>query len=137
MMENYELEYLDYEPKQHSILKEVLAGLSKSQKTIPPKLLYDKRGSDLFEKICQLKEYYPTRAETEILKENAREIADYIGPEALLIEPGSGSGDKVRSLLTHLKDLKAYVPYTNDWGTQSGASFTASDSGVCRFYGDR
>lgn len=110
MIENDELEYLDYEPKPHTVLKEVLAGLSKSQKTLPPKLLYDKRGSEIFEKICQLKEYYPTRAETEILKENAREIAEYIGPEAVLIEPGSGSGDKIRSLLSHLKDIKSYVP---------------------------
>jgi dimethylhistidine N-methyltransferase len=110
MIENYELEFLGFEPKAQSILKEVLAGLSKSQKSIPPKLLYDKRGSEIFEKICQLKEYYPTRAETEILRGYSREIVEYIGPQAILIEPGSGAGDKVRYLLNHLKDLKAYVP---------------------------
>lgn len=101
-----------FEPGQYSttILKEVLAGLSKSQKSLPPKLLYDKRGSEIFEKICQLKEYYPTRAETEILKNHANEIARLIGPNAFIIEPGSGAGDKIRFLLPHLVRPKAYIP---------------------------
>jgi len=93
-----------------TLLKEVLTGLSKSQKSLPAKLLYDKRGSEIFEKICLLKEYYPTRAETEILKNHAREIARLTGPEALIIEPGSGAGDKIRFLLPHLVRPKAYVP---------------------------
>ncbi len=93
-----------------TVLKEVLVGLSKTQKSLPPKLLYDKRGSELFEKICQIKEYYPTRAETEILKNNSNEISGLIGPDVLLIEPGSGSGDKIRFLLPHLNGIKAYVP---------------------------
>ena len=93
-----------------TVLKEVLVGLSKTQKSLPPKLLYDKRGSELFEKICQIKEYYPTKAETEILKNNSNEISRLIGPDVLLIEPGSGSGDKIRFLLPHLNGIKAYVP---------------------------
>lgn len=97
-------------PNSSAILREVLAGLSKSQKSLPAKLLYDKRGSELFEKICLLKEYYPSRAEIEILKKHAREIARMVGPEAFIIEPGSGAGDKIRLLLPHLEDPKGYIP---------------------------
>ena len=102
----------DFEQGQYSttILKEVLAGLSKNQKSLPAKLLYDKRGSEIFEKICLLKEYYPTRAETEILKNYASEIARIVGPNAFIIEPGSGSGDKIRFLLPHLVHLETYMP---------------------------
>jgi len=93
-----------------SILREVLAGLSKSQKSLPTKLLYDKRGSEIFEKICLLKEYYPTRAETEILKTHSHEISTLIGREVIIIEPGSGAGDKIRYLLPHLVEPAGYVP---------------------------
>lgn len=110
MTENFRVELLDFEPMSPSFLKEVLTGLSKTQKSLPPKLLYDKRGSELFEKICLLKEYYPTRAESEILKTYASEIASLIGEEAIIIEPGSGAGDKIRFLLPYLSRLKAYVP---------------------------
>lgn len=109
MMENYDLDYMNFEPSQTSIMKEVLTGLSKSQKAIPAKLLYDKRGSEIFEKICQLKEYYPTRAETEILKNHAREIAEQLGPEVVIIEPGSGAGEKIRHLLPYMFAPAAYV----------------------------
>lgn len=110
MIENAKLDFLDLEPKTPTILKEVLAGLSKSQKTLPPKLLYDKRGSEIFEKICLLKEYYPTRAETEILKTFSGDISRMVGTDALIIEPGSGAGDKIRYLLPHLLEPKGYVP---------------------------
>ena len=101
---------LDHAPTTISILKEVLAGLSKSQKTLPPKLLYDKRGSEIFEKICLLQEYYPTRAEAEILKTYSGDISQLIGPEAIIVEPGSGAGDKIRYLLPYLIRPKAYIP---------------------------
>lgn len=110
MIENAKLDFLDLEPKTTTILKEVLAGLSKSQKSLPPKLLYDKRGSEIFEKICLLKEYYPTRAESEILKTFSGDISRMVGPDALIIEPGSGAGDKIRYLLPHLIEPKGYVP---------------------------
>ncbi len=110
MIENAKVELVDLEPKSTSLLKEVLTGLSRSQKTLPPKLLYDKRGSEIFEKICLLKEYYPTRAESEILKTYAGDISRMIGPDALIIEPGSGAGDKIRFLLPHLIEPKGYVP---------------------------
>lgn len=104
------VELIDLEPKATNMLKEVLVGLSKSQKAIPPKFLYDKKGSEIFEKICELPEYYPTRAETEILQKNAKEITSIIGENALVIEPGSGSGEKVRYLLRELKSPAGYVP---------------------------
>ena len=105
-----EEQLIDLEPKSGNILKEVLVGLSKKQKVIDPKFLYDKRGSELFEKICELPEYYPTRAETAILNRACKEMARLIGPRALIIEPGSGSGQKVRSLLNHLESPSGYVP---------------------------
>lgn len=110
MIENVPSEFVNHAPSTSSVLKEVLAGLSKSQKALPPKLLYDKRGSEIFEKICLLKEYYPTRAETEILKNNAIDICKMIGEDSIVVEPGSGAGDKIRHLLPHLKNPKAYVP---------------------------
>lgn len=110
MIENEKMDYIDLGPTPTTMLKEVLTGLSKSQKSLPPKLLYDKRGSEIFEKICLLKEYYPTRAETEILKTHAHDIATMIDSEVLIIEPGSGAGDKIRFLLPHLINPKGYVP---------------------------
>lgn len=89
---------------------EILNGLSQLQKMIPPKYLYDKRGSEIFEQICDLPEYYPTRSEMEILLVNATKIATVIGSEALIIEPGSGSGLKVRNLLRSLETPKGYIP---------------------------
>lgn len=110
MIENAKVDLVDLEPKTPTLLREVLIGLSRSQKTLPPKLLYDKRGSEIFEKICLLKEYYPTRAESEILKTFAGDICRMIGSDALIIEPGSGAGDKIRFLLPHLIEPKGYVP---------------------------
>ncbi len=110
MIENAHIDLVDHAPSTSTVLKEVLAGLSKTQKTLPPKLLYDKRGSEIFEQICLLKEYYPTRAETEILRTYSSDISQMIGPEVLMIEPGSGAGDKIRYLIPHLENPKGYVP---------------------------
>ena len=103
-------ELIDLEPSNGNILTEVLVGLSKSQKTIPPKYLYDKKGSEIFEVISRLPEYYPTRAENEILQINAEEIAGMIGDDAVIIEPGSGSGEKVRHLFKKFSGTITYVP---------------------------
>lgn len=103
-------ELIDLEPKQANILKEVLVGLSKKQKSIDPKFFYDEKGSELFENITDLPEYYPTRAENLILNRHAEEIAGYIGPDALVIEPGSGSGKKIRPILRKLENVSGYVP---------------------------
>lgn len=93
-----------------SELTEILVGLSKVQKSLHPKFLYDEKGSEIFEKICTLDEYYITAAENEILKVNAKEISRLIGPGTIIIEPGSGNGEKIRKILSHLIKPVAYVP---------------------------
>jgi dimethylhistidine N-methyltransferase len=100
----------DLAPPSTSFVNDVLTGLSRMQKTLPPKLLYDKLGSEIFEEICELEEYYPTRTEKLILDTFAPEMCELMGENVLLIEPGSGAGEKVRHLLPHLKHPKAYVP---------------------------
>nr|WP_202542633.1 L-histidine N(alpha)-methyltransferase [Streptomyces sp. SID2563] len=88
---------------------DVLHGLSRRPKTLPPKWFYDARGSELFEEITRLPEYYPTRAEREILIDRAGEIAAASGARTL-VELGSGSSEKTRHLLDALTDLHSYVP---------------------------
>ena len=90
--------------------REVLAGLSCTPRSIPPKFLYDARGSALFDAICELPEYYLTRTETEILKRHAADIASRAGPRPVLIEFGSGSSVKSRLLLAALQDVALYSP---------------------------
>jgi dimethylhistidine N-methyltransferase len=124
------LQLLDFEPQPDDVRADVLSGLSKPvQKTLPCKLFYDLRGSQLFDRICDLPEYYPTRTELQILRDHAGVIADSIldphGPDArsdasrdsrsgpddvVLVEYGSGSSLKTRTLLRHLPGLRAYVP---------------------------
>lgn len=88
---------------------DVAAGLSRTPKQLPPKWFYDARGSELFDEITTLPEYYPTRAEREILRATADRIAAASGARTL-IELGSGSSDKTRHLLRALADLDAYLP---------------------------
>lgn len=92
------------------LVEQVLAGLRSTPKRLSPAYLYDQRGSQLFEAICELPEYYLTRTETGILARYAAEMAECIGEQALLLEPGSGSSRKTRLLLDALTDLAAYVP---------------------------
>jgi dimethylhistidine N-methyltransferase len=101
------------EPEQleaGSFAAEVVAGLSATPKQLPPKYFYDSAGSDLFERITALPEYYPTRCELSILREHAGEIAALIPEGAALIEFGSGSSMKTRTLLGAARELAAYVP---------------------------
>jgi len=91
-------------------LEEVLRGLRSPQKELPCKLFYDEVGSQLFERITTLDEYYPTRAEVRIMRAAAAEMAVRMGPECLLIEYGSGSSLKTRVLLDHLQRPAGYVP---------------------------
>lgn len=100
----------DSGPEQQQMLKEVLDGLSRVQKMLPSKYFYDERGSELFEQITSLDEYYPTRTEKKILENHINEIAERVGSESVIIELGSGSSQKTRLLLDHLPDLSAYVP---------------------------
>ncbi len=89
---------------------EVLQGLQQAQKTLPSKLFYDERGSQLFEAICQLEEYYLTRTETAIMQAHISEIASLLGRGCVLIEYGSGNSQKTRLLLEALSDPVAYIP---------------------------
>jgi dimethylhistidine N-methyltransferase len=91
-------------------LDELIDGLRQPEKTISPKYFYDERGSQLFDDITRLPEYYPTETELGIMSDNIGEIASLVGKQASLIEFGSGSSLKTRVLLEHLDDLAAYVP---------------------------
>jgi dimethylhistidine N-methyltransferase len=88
---------------------DVLAGLAQAQKAVPARWLYDDAGSELFEAITRLPEYYPTRAETEILTERCGEFRELIGPGRAVIEFGSGSSVKTPLLLSCIEPA-AYVP---------------------------
>jgi dimethylhistidine N-methyltransferase len=91
-------------------LAEVLQGLSQPQKTLSPKFFYDARGSDLFEQIMRLPEYYPTRTELGILREHGPEIGRTIGSDAVIVEFGAGNVEKIRLLLEVLERPRAFVP---------------------------
>lgn len=100
----------DLHPSEADIRGDVLAGLARRPKRLPSKYFYDARGSELFERICSLPEYYLTRAELALMEEHVADIAARLGPRVLLVEYGSGSGIKTQLLLDHLTDLSAYVP---------------------------
>jgi dimethylhistidine N-methyltransferase len=90
--------------------EEILAGLTAAQKRLSPKYLYDERGSRLFDEICTLPEYYPTRTELALLRANAAEIAALAGARAEIVELGAGSSVKARLLLACLCEPVSYVP---------------------------
>jgi dimethylhistidine N-methyltransferase len=101
----------DYRLSQPELFRrDVLAGLSKRRKSLPCRWLYDERGSELFEAITQLDEYYPTRVETGILRLNAAEMAAFIGKGASVIEYGAGAGIKTEILIAALEAPRLYVP---------------------------
>jgi L-histidine Nalpha-methyltransferase len=89
---------------------DVLAGLLAPRKHLPCRLLYDDRGSELFERICTLDEYYLTRTEVALLDEHLPAFADAVGPGVRVIEPGSGDGIKTRMLLAALDRPASYIP---------------------------
>lgn len=91
-------------------LEQLVDGLAEPQKRISPKYFYDERGSQLFDAITALPEYYLTSTELGIMRHNIAEIANLAGEQASLIEFGSGSSLKTRILLEHLTKLAAYVP---------------------------
>lgn len=88
---------------------DVHAGLSETQKSLPPKYFYDKKGSELFDAITKLPEYYVTRTEIKLLKQHAHEMAELLGTDSYLLELGSGSSIKIRLLLEAVRP-KIYVP---------------------------
>lgn len=103
------LDFHDYHPQPADIRAEVLAGLAQAEKRIPPKFFYDQQGSRLFDAICELPEYYPTRTEISILRRYGAEMAELLGHDVVLIELGSGSSLKIRTLLEALRP-RIYVP---------------------------
>lgn len=92
----------------------VIAGLSAVPKRIPCKFLYDETGARLFERICQLPEYYPTRVELAILRRHAADMAALLPPRPVIVELGSGEGRKVAPLLDAVGRAAAYVPVDID-----------------------
>lgn len=100
----------DFEPTADHLCDDAVRGLTAARRKLPPKYFYDERGAKLFERICELEAYYPTRTELAILESRVAEIAARLGPECRVVEFGSGSGIKTRILLRELADPVAYVP---------------------------
>lgn len=106
---NGRIHFYDFQPAAADIKAEVLEGLSRRPKRIAPKYFYDRRGSQLFDAITELPEYYPTRTELDILETYGQQIAEFMGSNCVLMELGSGSSRKIRVLLDALRPA-AYVP---------------------------
>jgi L-histidine Nalpha-methyltransferase len=107
-----------------ALRRDVLDGLAAFPKSLPPKWFYDSVGSDLFDQITRLPEYYPTRAEAEILRARSAEIASVTGADTL-VELGSGTSEKTRTLLRALDDggtLRRFVPFDVDASMLSAAA---------------
>ena len=121
------VQFTDSQDHLKSFRDDVFEGLSRQQKELPCKYFYDNRGSELFNTICGLDEYYPTRTETALLQAHGREMADLIGPGVCLIEFGCGSLLKTRLLLDALRSPAAFVPIdiSADHLLQSAAALAA------------
>ena len=104
------LAVVDLAPKPASLRDEVVAGLSQARKSLPPKLFYDARGSELFAAICRTSAYYLTRTEAAILTRHADDIAAKLGRECAVLEPGAGEAQKIRLLLPALRP-RLYAGY--------------------------
>lgn len=100
----------DCGPALDVMREDILRGLAARPKYFPSQYLYDERGAQLFEDICATQEYYPTRTEVAILETHMEAIVSRVGPDALVIEPGSGSGVKTCLLLSNLESPAGYAP---------------------------
>jgi dimethylhistidine N-methyltransferase len=98
------------EPESSDFLNDVIGGLFSSPRTLPCKYFYDERGAGLFQKICELPEYYITRTEIDILDRSRAEIASQLGPNIELIGLGTGAGTKTRILMEALETPSVYIP---------------------------
>lgn len=101
--------FADARPDRESVLGEALAGLGAMPKTLPSKFFYDDRGSELFQRICEVPEYYVTRVETALLGDIVPQAAEMIGAGACIIEYGTGSSEKIGILLAALERPAAFV----------------------------
>jgi dimethylhistidine N-methyltransferase len=104
------LSLYDFEPPPDHLCEDAWQGLTADEKSLAPKYFYDERGAKLFERICEVEEYYLTRTETSILGEHVAAISERLGPQCRIVEFGSGSGLKTRILLRSLDAPVAYVP---------------------------
>ncbi len=126
--------YLAEDSAAAALRRDVLEGLAQTPKTLPPKWFYDTVGSDLFDQITRLPEYYPTRAEAEILRTRAADVAAASGADTL-VELGSGTSEKTRILLDALRDggsLRRFIPFDVDAGMlrAAGAAIGAEYPGI-------
>ncbi|MFL5814260.1 MAG: L-histidine N(alpha)-methyltransferase, partial [Bdellovibrionia bacterium] len=129
------IQLIDFSPvvnHKEQFRDEVILGLLQERKSIPPRFFYDRKGSELFEKICEQPEYYPTRTEKSILETHVGEIVERIGTQATLIELGSGASVKTRLLLDELADPCAYVPIdiSRDFLLQSSQELALEYAGL-------
>jgi len=122
-------QFFDQLPQIADFKNDIIQGLSAPEPYISPKYFYDEIGSRLFEAICTTEEYYPTRTEVNIIRNNIDDLVENLGQECLLIEPGSGDSYKVRLLLDALRPI-AYLPidisrrYLQDEAQKLAAEFT-------------
>ncbi len=105
-----EIEIIDFDPASDDFRRALVEGLRKRPRDVPCKFLYDERGSELFEQICDLDDYYSTRTEMSIFRDSIDEIAERVGPEARVVELGSGSGRKTEFVLQQLDHPVSYLP---------------------------
>lgn len=115
---------LDADHAARELRNDVRDGLSRTPKSLPPKWFYDSAGSDLFDRITRLPEYYPTRAEAAILRDRARLVAAATGADTL-VELGSGTSEKTRMLLDAMSaagTLRRFVPFDVDRSVLESAS---------------
>src|SRR5438270_5506709 len=96
-------------PEVADLLADVIAGLSSSPRAIPCKYFYDERGAALFQKICELPEYYVTRTEIDILDRSRADIASQLGPNLELLGLGTGAGTQTRILIEALENPAVYI----------------------------
>jgi dimethylhistidine N-methyltransferase len=109
-MPDTNFEIFDYQPTADDFRAAVISGLTKPQKAIPSKFIYDERGSEIFGRIGELPEYYVPRAELQILEEYAQDLAAFVGPRGYLLGYGSAASIKVRRLLDALHEPAVYAP---------------------------
>ena len=117
--------FVDLRPPPDRLYGDVVAGLSAPRKFLPPKYFYDARGCELFQAICELPEYYLTRAEVSLMRQRSTEMARALGPGCALVEIGCGNSEKTRLLLQSLAPI-AFIPVDIAWDQLESSCNTLS-----------